>query len=278
MGLLIQGERQVLIDLLCKLPGIDVYPHVRHSLTATLPDDLRNTIMYSNALNTDIASIVDMVTEDAWCQLPDGTYPILVVLENALNKVRGSQLEPKLLSQMNIRRERFGLPLKEMQGITPPEPFLDDFLQKLYDLIHLMPTLQNILRETSTIFGRYLVKPRCKAVNARLTLARTPVREFAVTLEQTDNPKVKAYYGWLANALLGFKNQAMVVEGNISQFCDMYGILTGLNQPAASRQDIQNQIFVLLQYSESVVNTAQSLYRELCYHQESLVVGKSGNQ
>lgn len=263
MVLLIQGERQVIVDLLCKLPGIDVYPHVRHSLTATLPADLRHSIPYTNTLNIDIASIVDMVTEDAWSQLPDGSYPILIVLENALNKVRGSGLGNKLFDQMNILRARFGLPLKEIQNIVPPEPFFDVFLQNLYDLIHELPTLQDVLRETANDFGHYILKPRCKTVNARFIEACSPVQEFIAVLEQSDNLQVKAHRGWLSNALLGFNNQAKVVEATISQFCDLYGTSTPMNQPEESRREIRQQLDMLMRCSESVLKTADSLYSDL---------------
>jgi hypothetical protein len=263
MVLLIQGERQVIIDLLSKLPGIDVYPHVRHSLTATLPADLRNSIPYTNTLNIDIAGIVDMVTEDTWTQLPDGSYPILVVLENALNKVRGSELGNKLFNQMNVLRTRLGLPLIEIQSITPPEPFLDDFLQKLYDFIHQIPILKDLLRETSNAFGHYILKPRCKTVNARFIEACSPVHEFTAVLEQSDNLQVKAHRGWLSNALLGFNNQAKVIVATISEFCDMYGTSTPMNQPDESRREIRQQLDKLMRCSESVLTTAKILYRDL---------------
>src|SRR5438270_13720838 len=147
MGLLNQDERQKLIDLLCQLPGVETYlPVVRDNLVATLPGDLRQNMIFINATKTDITRIVDEVSSDLWARakLPDGSYPLLVVIKNAINMVRGSPLEPELYKQNNMQRAKFGLPLEEIPGPKPPQ-LPDEFLQKLYSFIELLPILKNEL-------------------------------------------------------------------------------------------------------------------------------------
>lgn len=162
MELLSQNERQELIDLLCQLPGIE-HLQVRSSLIATLPNDLQNMIVYINSARVDIASIVDVTSSDAWFLLPDGSYPLLVVLVNAINMVRGSQLESKLQNLMNSLRVRLGLPSKE---IISPIPNAEDSPSKkttvsgnspaqsgkyLQDILHFYRvTIQNLSQSLLT--------------------------------------------------------------------------------------------------------------------------------
>lgn len=261
------GELQELIDLLCKIPRIE-YPTVRYSLTATLPDDLRTAIEITNIPRVDIESIVEMVVSYAWFQLVDDRYPILVVIENAINKVRGSQLEGKLYIRLNTLRILLSLPPLDLPDHQTPQLSIDYFSQKLDDLIDLMsqskdriPSLEDELQDIRKFFNQKVLKPRCIAASTHLTKACAPIREFATILEETKDLVIKRRRVWLMNALRGFDDQAKVVENSIGQFCREYG--TKSQQPAEKRGEIQQQFTILIQNYRSVLEMARKLRGEL---------------
>lgn len=260
MGLLNQEERQKLIDLLCQLPGIDTYPHMRSWLVATLPEDLRNAIVYVNAAKYDVANIVDMVSGDTWCQLPDDSYPVLIVIVNAINMVRGSRLAGKLHKLMNILRDKFGLP--PMETLVPKftQSLPDQFMQRLYDLITLLPILKTKLDGIRGIFGRYLLKQKCQAANARLINLCTPVREFTIILERSEDLKVKNNRSSLRSSLYAFNNQTKIVEDSIGWFSAEYGIVEEEKQPVEERKKIQEELGILIKDCEPVLEAAEILY------------------
>jgi effector-associated domain 1 (EAD1)-containing protein len=95
MGLLNRSQRQTLVDLLLRLPNIGDAA-TRNVLLTDLPPGLVNTIASANAPATHIANIVNAVNDDAWARLPDGTVPLLLLIENAIYMVQGSGLAAHL--------------------------------------------------------------------------------------------------------------------------------------------------------------------------------------
>ena len=105
MSLLKAGERQTLIDMLLRLPNIDDRLN-RRLLLAGLPEQMKNSIPSSDTPITALASMVDVADGDAWAELSNGTWSIVVVVENSLQFVRGAKLGVELESLLNTLRER----------------------------------------------------------------------------------------------------------------------------------------------------------------------------
>jgi hypothetical protein len=95
MPLLTRAQRQALVDLLMRLPNINDAAS-RNLLLTDLPQSLTRTIQFNGAAGTHVANIVNVVNDDAWARLPDGTIPALVVIENAIYMVQGSGLAAQL--------------------------------------------------------------------------------------------------------------------------------------------------------------------------------------
>lgn len=96
-------KRRQLIDLLLKLPNISD-AEVRTVLLATLPTALQQSIPLVRTAAIDIPRLVDTVSSEAWSPLPDGVYPITVVIENAIDLVPGSRLADELQTFLNTLR------------------------------------------------------------------------------------------------------------------------------------------------------------------------------
>jgi hypothetical protein len=95
MGLLTRPQRQALVDLLMRLPNITDAAS-RNLLLTDLPSSLTQTIPFDGAAGIHVANIVNAVNSDAWARLPDGTVPLLLVIENAIYMVQGSGLAAQL--------------------------------------------------------------------------------------------------------------------------------------------------------------------------------------
>jgi hypothetical protein len=188
----------------------------------------------------------------------------LEVIKIAISWVRGSQVESELRNLMSMLRERLGLlPEKTPGPETPLSP--DQFVQKLYHFIRLMPALKIVLDDIHEAFARYVIKPDCYAEQVRLTRVCTPIHEFLSILgeEQSKNLKVKARGGLLKSALLDFNKHQEEVEKQIRHFCDRYGAEIRANQPVDAREDIQLQLDKLIRCYELVLKMAGSLYTQL---------------
>ena len=96
-------KRRQLIDLLLKLPNISD-AEVRTVLLATLPVGLQQSIPLVRTAAIDIPRLVDTVSSESWSPLPDGVYPITVVIENAIDLVPGSRLADELQTFLNALR------------------------------------------------------------------------------------------------------------------------------------------------------------------------------
>src|SRR4051812_44057965 len=95
-GLLkVPGERRQLIDLLLKLPNMG-NAAARRLLVASLPRALQDAIPAADAAGQHIANIVDTVNNDPYVQLADGSWPVMIVIEDAMYMVRGTTLENDL--------------------------------------------------------------------------------------------------------------------------------------------------------------------------------------
>lgn len=97
MPLLTRAQRQTLVDLLMRLPNINDEAS-RNLLLTDLPQSLTQTIQFDGAAGVHVANIVNAVNNDTWARLPDGTVPLLLVIENAIYTVQGSGLAAQLQS------------------------------------------------------------------------------------------------------------------------------------------------------------------------------------
>ena len=113
MGLLTRAEQQQLVDLLCRLPNIDGEA-TRRALLRGLPTSVRQTVPFSGVPRTDVKTIVDALDAEG-ARLGDGGWPILLVIEEALDQARELQLEHELQALLDTLQARSSLP-------APPRP------------------------------------------------------------------------------------------------------------------------------------------------------------
>src|SRR4051794_36557868 len=125
MALLSRIERQNLIDLLLRLPNIGSAA-ARNLLLADLPSELQYAIPFDNAPALHIANIVDTANSDAWAQLPNGSIPLQIVIENALFSVRGSNLAGQLQAMLDTVKSRAAQTGAPTQVPTPPAQEVPD--------------------------------------------------------------------------------------------------------------------------------------------------------
>lgn len=95
MSVLTRDERRELTKVLIGLPNIDD-PHARENLLIGLPDDLQTAVTHQGATQTVIRRMLATVDGDTWAVLGDGTVSVLVLIDNALDAVRGSASERQL--------------------------------------------------------------------------------------------------------------------------------------------------------------------------------------
>jgi hypothetical protein len=114
MGLLTADERKRLIESLLKIP-LASDENWRQGLLAGLPDPLRTGIAGSSVPRIHLTIIVDTVDNAVWACLPDGTWSVIMVIENALPYVDGSTLGDVLKTLLT------GLQTRSAQQ-APPAP------------------------------------------------------------------------------------------------------------------------------------------------------------
>lgn len=105
MGLLRNDDRDQLIRLLLQQPNIEEKA-VRRILLAGLPSPLRATVKLSDIPLAELHAILDVADSDVWAPLPDGSYPVIRVIENAISIVVGSKLELELQALARNLRDR----------------------------------------------------------------------------------------------------------------------------------------------------------------------------
>ncbi|MFZ4656203.1 MAG: hypothetical protein ACOYNY_04295 [Caldilineaceae bacterium] len=113
MGLLNRQQRNTLIALLQQLPNVsDV--SARDVLLATLPTGLQTSIRSVSVSINQIHHIVDITEHDTWAPLPDGSYPITIVIQNAVSLVVGSTLAGHLQTFLA------DIPVRSIAGASSP--------------------------------------------------------------------------------------------------------------------------------------------------------------
>lgn len=121
MGLLTRQERGKLLDLLGRLPNID-NPSVRRRLIQNLPQQLQHAIEHSSITDVHIDNIVDVADGATWHKLLDGRCSILVIIENAMNRVQGSLIEQEFKDLLQTLEPRCGSPPGGTVRIPTPPP------------------------------------------------------------------------------------------------------------------------------------------------------------
>jgi len=84
MGLMNSDEKKILITLLRQLPYRDQLPVVRLVLLMHIPPDIKDNVIVGDTPITNIINIVDGVDNESLDTPPDGGWPILTLIENAL--------------------------------------------------------------------------------------------------------------------------------------------------------------------------------------------------
>ena len=256
--ILTQEEREKLIALLCKLPNIN-YANVRHSLVSTLPAEFQSNIAFDKPIEVHISEIVDFVVNDTQYKLPDGSYPIMIVIQNALNMVKKSQLSDELQMLLSDLKDR----LEVVPQIKAVPTSLGNFIQYLENFILQMPALQYELKQVAISFSDTIQSPECEVESEHLTEICTKFRELDTIVKQSRDLDVKSHRIWLMNALLDFNREAKIIEDDINRFCEMYGAELEEDQPGGERQKIYEQLGKLINFCRLVLEAAEKLYNEL---------------
>lgn len=104
MGLLTRDERRDLIEMLLKLP-ISLDAQTRRLLVRSLPIAIQQNISYSAIPRIDIETFIDSAEADS-AQQADGSWPIVLVIEDAIGLVAGSMLASRLQQLLDVLRTR----------------------------------------------------------------------------------------------------------------------------------------------------------------------------
>lgn len=120
MGLLTRTEQQQLVDLLCRLPNIEA-DTTRRTLLRGLPPSLRQTVPFSGVTRTDVKTMVDALDADG-ARLGDGGWPILLVIEEAIDQARALQLEHELQVLLDTLKARSSPPAPSPAPAPGPVP------------------------------------------------------------------------------------------------------------------------------------------------------------
>ena len=116
MSLLTGDLRQRVLQLLMDVPDVRLAV-VRRSLVAGLPDAVRACVG-DGPPPAELVNLVDVADSAAWSTLPDGSFSVIRVLENASFNVRGSSLEAEARSILDqLKQHATAVPAP-----APPAP------------------------------------------------------------------------------------------------------------------------------------------------------------
>ena len=256
--LLTQEEREKLITLLCELPDIE-YANVRHSLVSTLPAQFQSNTDFDMSLEDHIIEIVDTVISDPHFQLPDGSYPIMVLIQNAFNMVKKSQLRDELQLLLNSLKDRLGVVLQILAVPTP----LDRFKQYLENFILQMPALGYELEHIPDSLRDFVASPECNEVCEHLNVICAQFLEVDIIVQQSRDVEVVSHRFPLMNSLADFNQQANCVQRKSEHFCTANEVVLEEDQTMEELEKIQQQLDLLMLCYTTLLKVARKLSSEL---------------
>jgi hypothetical protein len=256
--LLTQKERETLIALLCELPNIN-YANVRHSLVSMLPAQFQSNIDFDIPLEDHITEIVDTVVSDPHLQLADGSNPIMVLIQNALNMVKSSQLRNELQLLLKTLKERLGITPQTNTVTTSLERFILD----LDDFILQMPAIEYELGLISDSFIDSIASPDCEIVSDHLSAICTQILKLDTIVKQSHDLEVISHRIWLMDTLADFDQQAKVVQRSMENFCMTNEVILEEDQSVEELEKIQQQLDILSLCFTRVLETASKLSSKL---------------
>src|SRR5215212_471700 len=115
MALLTRDERRHLIDLLMNLPGMGD-PDARGLLLMDLPRSLRESMNPEDYTRIYLTSLVNNIESDTWEAPIDGNWPLVMLLENAIDAAQDTAVGQQLRPVLDTVRARIA------QGTTLPAP------------------------------------------------------------------------------------------------------------------------------------------------------------
>ncbi len=262
-------ERLHLIGLLCRLPHIEHLTE-RLSLLDALDREVRQNIEVCDVPPTHISNIVNSLGGETYFELSDGSYPIMIVIKTAQNKVRGTNLYNELQAFMEILKDRYGSPSTEpiltsqnsRKRVAPPSS-IAFFQQELDTLIQAITVLCEQLESTIIFFSSDVLPSQCRRISSDITEACIPIYVFASLLRQSENLplEVVAHDIWLRKELVGFDREAKALKRGIGHFEEVDAIL--LKQPQGKRKEIQQEIAILLRRCTLLLSTLKDLQNVL---------------
>ncbi len=257
--LLTELEQQKLVDLLCKIPTIE-YATVRHSFVSGLPAYFQTNIDFDKSCVDYVAEIIVMVTRDTTFQLPNGAFPIMVVIQNAMKRVTEQSLKLELQYFLNTLQSRWGV----IQDKNPQPETLETFVQEFHNFMLQLPAVKYDLMRIYDYFDDYISDPACENMYTYLTEVCRIIPSFYNSLKQYHDPEATSYRIRLTGVLQDFDLLAKKIEDVIDRFCIKYGSVIAEDQPEEEREKIQQLLLKLSrQMFDKVLDQVQILYGEL---------------
>lgn len=120
MGLISRKERANLIEILLKLPNKEKYS-VRTNLLAYIPADVKNNIERDGAPKVDFQNILSRVDEEEWEQPPTSGWPLLTLLENAIDHAGGTSRVGESIKEIHSMVSKRAATWSQLPRTTAPE-------------------------------------------------------------------------------------------------------------------------------------------------------------
>lgn len=119
MELLTRDERRKLIGLLLELPNIDD-ADARRLLMADLPRSLRESANLDDPATLELTTLVNNAESDTWGRPEAGTWPIITILENALDLAGDAQIGTDLRALLDTAKTRAAQQPAATTRLSPP--------------------------------------------------------------------------------------------------------------------------------------------------------------
>jgi hypothetical protein len=261
-------ERHALIDILCRIPNIGI-PSERQCLLSTLPNDLQSNIPYHEATKPHITNIINMVLDDNWFQLSDTSYSLMIVIQNARNKVKNSPLDKELQEVLHLLSDA-PLLLSHRQEREKQQPSTNHpFKQKLDSITIAVKELIAEILPISVAFSQHILQHRCVAASKRLEEKSSFVKTYLEVLQESSKmpPDIISERIWIIRELIDCSQQIHLVKTSIDEFCIAYG--ASIHQPVEKRHDIQRHLEKLSQCCNSVLKAVEDMYASLAENNSS---------
>lgn len=268
MDSLTTEEIQKLMVLLGKIPNIHL-PQERTALLAGLPQELLNNIPLGHEANIDISYIVTTLTCEAYFCYGE-MYPIMVVIQNAQNKIGRGELRDQLEEFLEEMHRRYNIDLA-----TFPSPFVErnlpplshvkasTFQEAIDAFLRVASAYQQWVLDDAAVFKKHVLPGECQKINVRLNEVLACTMRFASTLQPSNNASsiIIAHGLQSLKEVNIFVKEAKILATFILGFCQTYGSV--LLQPEEQRKKIYQLFGNLSRQCAAMVAEVEKLRTQL---------------